>query len=97
MVKSLVTKWHLVTQLFTMVWNHSIGKHLNTVQEKTCYSDKFTICMFTIQIPTVLALVVRAGFSHCRDSLILFFILILNYGKQTFDDTVGIRLPDMSG
>ena len=47
-VKSLVTEWHLVTELFTMVTNqmvltpdHSISHHLNTEQVKVGYSDKF--------------------------------------------------------
>ena len=57
MVKSLVTNWHLVTKLFTMVTNsgldYSISDHLNTKQVKVCYSDKFAIWMFAIQIPTV--------------------------------------------
>ena len=34
--------------------DHSISDHLNNKQVKVCYSDKFTIQMFAIQIPTVL-------------------------------------------
>ena len=36
--------------------DHSISNHLKTEQVKVCYSDKFAIWMFSIQIPTVLML-----------------------------------------
>ena len=56
MVKSYVTEWHLITKLFTMVFNlmiHSTSDYLNTEPIKVRYSDKFAIQMFAIQIPTV--------------------------------------------
>ena len=67
MVKTLLTKWHLVTELFTMVPNimvqaHSMSDHLNTNKVKTCYSDKFAIQMFAIQIPTVYPLFYQISF-----------------------------------
>ena len=36
--------------------DHSISDHLNTKQVKVCYSFKFAIQMFAIQIPTVVKL-----------------------------------------
>ena len=33
--------------------DHSISDHLNAKQVKICYSDKFAIWMFAIQIPTL--------------------------------------------
>ena len=51
MVKSSLTEWYLVTKLFTMDANQMF--QMNTEQVKVCYSDKFGIQLFTIQIPTV--------------------------------------------
>ena len=67
MVKSLVTKWHLVTKLFPIIANQMVltkllqksingHYHLNTKQANICFSDMFAIQVFTIQIPTVYVL-----------------------------------------
>ena len=53
MVKSSVTEWYLVAELFSMVADHSISDHLDTEQVKDRYSDKFIIQMFALQISTV--------------------------------------------
>ena len=71
--KKLVTEWHLVSKLFTMVANRMVGIiQLATIwipnKIKIGYSDKFVLRMFTIQIPTVYVKVyVKSHFSGYRE------------------------------
>ena len=77
--KSSATEWHLVTdhtELFIMVTNRRVqsthSDHVNTKQVKVCYSDKFTILIFAIQIPTVLTHVYLVSGQKCVDSNQIF-------------------------
>ena len=63
--------------------DHSIGDHLNTEQLKACYSDKFTIWMFTIQIPHCIW-----SFRLYKISLLYLWLNVLQFQRYSTTNNV---------